>query len=753
MSVSSASDNCSKRIRLAPWRGPIQYVLLIFACVVSLALPILYGLLTAGLGMFLGLRVLRQVTEFGMTANFSVEGWVPLGMTGLGIVTWIFSLRPLLPKSRATKVAVQAKPGTQPRLFDLVETLCWHLKMPPPQEIWLDSTVTVRSSLRRGFVGMATGEVVLHIGLPVVAALNARELAGLLARELGYCSGGIGATFGNLVREINAWFYRALLEREPWETGATLAREKVGVVKKAFCFVIHTWRFVAKLPFALFAMVARIASALALMRLSSNANQCGKNLVGPEVYAALQRRLDRLEEAWEASAKEITRGMTLNRLPENLSLLVARHFTRIQEEEGEGESLMNTEGAKGGAIIEYLSPSAMAASEIRHFVDLSRQLTYFYYQHDLEIAINEHRLVAEEEVLHQNRQEKASLNAIRRYFAGLAHPERALCGLGGTPTDSPGQEALKAEILRVRKEARHWGSQLKASLQEWNIAWQRRRDLEAAATLSLAGFAVSKLQFGTNDVSARSLRSEAARQRMVMEHMEGALTGHEARLESRFAAALGLLWWAESEKLSILLRERRHDLGGWVAIYEAMAGALPAFRELLTTFFAFQTLGAKFAGADDTGAFVAALQSVVPKMVSLVTQITSMMDGAPYPFVKTGPMISLNDHLLQAPLPEMPGVSMNPGETVGMKSLAVEMATRASEVIEPFVDRFLNLYHEAFAWLAETAERSEEHFIGSASVFNDVDEEVEKATSHLSGSDGPRIRLPDAMPIAEPQMA
>ena len=753
MPVSSPTTNPEKRIRLAPWRGPIQYVLLVFACVVSLALPILYGALTAGLGMYLGLLVMRQVTDLALSAEFSFNSVAPLGLSALGIITWMMSLRPLLPQDKSTRVAIQAKPGTQPRLFDLVETLCWHLKMPPPQEIWLDSTVTVRSSLRRGFIGMATGEVVLHLGMPVVAALNAREMAALLARELGYCSGGMGATFGNLVREVNAWFFRALLEREPWDVGATKAKEERGIVKKAFCWVFHVWRFVAKLPFAVFAMVARLASALALMRLSSNANQCGRNLLGPEAYEELQVRMDRLKTAWEEASKEITRGMTLNRLPENLSLLVARHFTRLQDEEVDAGVCLTSAGAKGAPIIEYLAPSAMAASEIRHFVDLSRQLTYFYYQQELKIAINEHRLVAEEEVLHQNRQEKLSLNAIKRYFTGLAHPERALCGLGGTPTESPGPDALKSEILKVRKEARHWGSQLKASLQEWNIAWQRRRDLEAAATLSMAGFAVSKLQFGTDDVSPNSLRSEAARQRMVMEHMEGALTGHEARLESRFASALGLLWWAESDDLSILLRERRHDLAGWVGIYEAMAGALPAFRELLTTFFAFQTLGAKFAGADDTGAFVAALQSVVPKMVSLVKQITSMMDGAPYPFVENGPIISLNNHLLQAPLPEMPGVSMDPRETVGMKSLAVEMATQASEVIEPFVDRFLNLYHDAFAWLAETAERSEEYFIGSSSVFMDVDPEAEQATSHLSGSDGPRIRLPSPMEVPEPQMA
>jgi hypothetical protein len=90
------------------------------------------------------------------------------------------------------------------------------------------------------------------------------------------------------------------------------------------------------------------------------------------------------------------------------------------------------------------------------------------------------------------------------------------------------QPSLQREIQRVRDEIVAWGPQFKVALQEWNQAWQRRRDLEAAATLSLAGFTVSRMQFGTEDASPGSLRAEAARQRMVMEHMEGTAAGARA---------------------------------------------------------------------------------------------------------------------------------------------------------------------------------------------------------------------------------
>jgi hypothetical protein len=38
---------------------------------------------------------------------------------------------------------------------------------------------------------------------------------------------------------------------------------------------------------------------------------------------------------------------------------------------------------------------------------------------------------------------------------------------------------------------------------------------------------------------------------------------------------------------------------------------------------------------------------------------------------------------------------MNPGAAVDMKALSAQMAAAASDVIAPFVDRFMQLYHKS----------------------------------------------------------
>jgi hypothetical protein len=169
---------------------------------------------------------------------------------------------------------------------------------------------------------------------------------------------------------------------------------------------------------------------------------------------------------------------------------------------------------------------------------------------------------------------------------------------------------------------------------------------------------------------------------------------------------------------------------------------------LLTTFFAFQTLNAKFANVDDPSAFLTALQSVVPKMLSLLRQIMATMDGAPFPFTDDGKPVSLNKHLLPMPLPEMPGVSMALGDSASMRTIGMKMASLASGCIAPYVEAYLSLYHRTFSWLAESAERTETHFMGALN-FGSATEILlpdEFTTQRL----GMKSRSPDAIAAWKP---
>lgn len=674
----------------------------------------------------LELHALTKVMAFQGILHWElVQHW--MYFFGLG-VTWLFMLRPLRTRRGGPKVAMQVFPGTQPQLFDLIHLFCWHLRVAPPSEVWLDTSISVRTGMLGGLKGILTGQSVLHLGMPVISVITAKELAGLLAKELGYASGGVGALFVHAIRELDNWYYQAAMERDPWVMHLLEPKaKKETAMQRLVRNITRAWMWLAKVPFLILALAARSSAKLAFWLMDHAANRCGANVIGAEGMRRMQHKLSGLANAWEAAKTEVRRGISQYRLPENLSLLIARHVAHSMRESAsekarsgalpgvsEVPNAAESAGAKGAFLVAHLPATQPAATILKNFVEMSRQATYFHYQHDLELNLNEFRMVADEEVLHQNRREDECLLAIRRYFGGMAHPERAMCGLGPTHAAASERAALVREILRVRQELLLWGPQHRAALQEWNIAWQRRRDLEAAAVLSTAGFAVSRAQFATEDTTPAVLRTESSRQRLVMENMEGPLQDRERTLECRFASALGLIWWAQESELTPELLKRRETLPGWVTIFEAMCGALPSFRELLTIFFGFQTLGARFTNMDDPGALLAALQSIVPKMLNLIHQVIATMDGAVYPFAEDGRTVSLNDHLLPRPLPQSSSAGISAATAAEMKAIALEMASQASENIAPYVDAFLSLYHRSYAWLCETAEQAENHFMGGS---------------------------------------
>jgi hypothetical protein len=445
-------------------------------------------------------------------------------------------------------------------------------------------------------------------------------------------------------------------------------------------------------------------------------------LIGVDGFDRLQHKRRHLATSMKQARKKIDDGVSHARLPENFSLLVARLFTTALDA---APPLATRKASKtnppAAHLIEQLPSNAEAAALIRGFVDLARQISAVHYQHALGIAIHKHRMVAHDETVYHKRHQAEALGVIRRYFGGLMHPERALCGLAITGGSTDVGD-LAQEVIKCRQWEKQYENQIRMALREWNLAWQRRRDFECAWVLTLAGYAVCRLDYGTAQSNPDAYRKEAKAQRMIMDHLDDPLRMCESHLEKRFAAALGMLWYSQTEILPDRLVEMRKQMPLWASVFESLAAVLPEFRELLTSFYSFQTLGGRIASASDPGAFAGAMQSIVPGMMARARHIAQSLDGACYPFNPDGVAVPLADYLCASMGGSAPP---DPLTAHGMHAMARQMAQEASAMLTPFVDRFLELYHRSFAWLAATAEASEHYFVGPVDSADVISSEVE----------------------------
>ena len=141
-----------------------------------------------------------------------------IGPLLIGIVTVLFMIKPLFARSSSAERRRSLTRKHEPKLFAFVDRLCESVHAPKPKRIDVDCDVNASASFRRGLLSMLfSGDLVLTIGMPLVAGLSTRQLAGVLAHEFGHFSQGFGMRVSYVVRTISYWFARVVYERDAWD--------------------------------------------------------------------------------------------------------------------------------------------------------------------------------------------------------------------------------------------------------------------------------------------------------------------------------------------------------------------------------------------------------------------------------------------------------------------------------------------------------------------------------------------------------
>ncbi len=223
-----ASATVSLQEYLNSIRGPIrkvpltmQYrVGLILSALLMLLLPVIYlGLIIAvavGVVMYAihGVAIFQVETSGRKGAGLVIAYVAPLI---IGSILVLFMIKPLFAGSAKRTEKRWLSPQGEPKLFAFIEKLCESVHAPTPKRIDVDCDVNASASFRHGIWSMFGNDMVLTIGMPLVAGLNSRELAGVLAHEFGHFSQGFGMRLSYIIRSINFWFMRVVYQRDSWD--------------------------------------------------------------------------------------------------------------------------------------------------------------------------------------------------------------------------------------------------------------------------------------------------------------------------------------------------------------------------------------------------------------------------------------------------------------------------------------------------------------------------------------------------------
>ncbi len=300
-----------------------------------LLLPVVYlALIGAAI-----VGVVRYASNFSWLASsfrggvyvYLVKIVLYVGPLFAGTVMVFFLIKPLCARRLPHAQPLALNPALEPALFTFIAKICELTGAPMPQRIDLDCELNAAAAFRRGFRSLFSNDLVLVIGLPLVAGLNVKQFAGVMAHEFGHFTQGFGMRLSYTIRRINSWFARLVYQRDQWdawleENGMEAEHWTVLLVFNFARFAVWCSRLVLKA----FMYTAHALSCYLLRQMEYDADRYQIHLVGSVTFEETTHRLALLAKAEGAAYKEMRTTWNLSRaLPADIPAYLLAHAAQV----------------------------------------------------------------------------------------------------------------------------------------------------------------------------------------------------------------------------------------------------------------------------------------------------------------------------------------------------------------------------------------------------------------------------------------
>ncbi len=432
--------------RIEPVRTSFAYRLAAaVVAVVLVLLPLVYLGLIALVAWAVWLHAVHDVGMLrygrGRGKIFVVLAYVaPMAIGGILV---LFLLKPLLARRRDDAPARTLTPDKEPFLFAFVGRLCAAVGAPMPRRISIDCQVNASASFRRGWLSLLGRDLTLTIGMPLVAGLDLRQLAGVLAHEFGHFSQGTGMRLTYVVRSISHWFTRVVYERDHWDWKLVHWAETSDLRVGWILHLARLFVWLSRRVLWVLMVIGQGVSGFLLRQMEFDADRHEARLAGSDAFEATARRLPLLDMASQKAHAELASLYREKRLVDNFPRLVATTAEGFPPEALQAVDRIVRESKTGwfdthpclAARIEsahresssgrFAAPGP-ATLLFRDFDDEARRVTWEYYRVMLGRELRFEDLVPIESLLATQSDRKASYEALQRFFQGTFSPTRSV---------------------------------------------------------------------------------------------------------------------------------------------------------------------------------------------------------------------------------------------------------------------------------------------------------------------------------------
>jgi len=672
--------------RVEPIKVPLGYQLALAAVAVALVLlPLVYLALTAAAAagtVWYAVTVWPQLhTIRGGSSKLIALAGPPIA----GVILVYFMLRSMWPRRRQEIEGLVVDAGLAPNLHRLVEGIADALGAPRPREIRVDLEVNASAALRRGALSLFRRDLVLTVGLPLVAGLDTRQLAGVVAHELGHFAqrGGMGVSY--LIRSINGWFGRVVHERTDIDAGLERQAEEGYWGARLIAWIARMFLWLSRKLLAGLMYVAAALSAAFSRQMEYDADRYEARLVGASTAIETLAELTRLHVASQGAWSEAATHWRDGKLADDLPALILDHRQRFGP-----ELLQSLAEIDAGAMRPWYAshPSAREraaslANEPRggiladtrparelfaNFEGICREASIAEYRMRLGAEFSTERLIDLGAVAAERDRARAESKAFVRAFGVTLSRHRPVPIDPYAAAESERSQA-REELERLTVDSRTQLAEIQASNRRYAELELRLDLLESISELEEVG--VDEVDWGTKEEVAEALGGSTdvsgaiVLARSEQERLGAILAASDRRAGRRLALALALEGSGTTEP------DKSVEAAALVRALRELDEALPRVQTLRRNLTALQALWGRLEGRRKQTRFVERLES----KYSDVRKSLDRLHVALYPFANPLSSDSRTATLQRFVLPTVP----DPGE-------AAATAATADDAIDRFVE-------------------------------------------------------------------
>ena len=581
---------------------------LMVVALVMIVLPLIYIALIglAGYGVYYhATHFFTPIMEWGQIRGGRVmilKFLIYLTPIFAGSVLVFFMIKPLFAGRPPQAQPYALNADNEPLLFAFIARICELVGAPLPKRIDLDCNLNASASFRRGLLSLLGNDLVLTIGLPLVAALDMREFAGVIAHEFGHFAQGLGMRLSYVIRSINAWFARVVFERDAWDVLLAEWAHEADWRLAIMVMIAQLGVWFSRLLLHGLMLIGHGVSCFLLRQMEYDADSYEIKISGSEAFESTARKLALYGASLGDTYKEMRQSWnSSHRLPDNLPAFLVQKRSSLSlatQEKIDGELGLKTTGlfdthpsdadrirqARKVADPGIFHVQRPATQLFGNFPVPARIVTMLHYQDDLGLPVDSSVLIPSQEEAPAPVTDAASpplpVASPREYFFGLVDIMKPLA-------ISPDQLALPSDSstarVRLNGIAPAIGTvapHIQAAQERFTKADERMLQATSAGHLLEAGIAIQPDAFGlaraTPEDVAAALQDTADEKRRVAEKLEDVTEALRARLTLGLSLLPVPETTAQLPNRDVVLAERERALGALSHLNQV----LPAWQEL-----------------------------------------------------------------------------------------------------------------------------------------------------------------------------